>query len=205
MCKSGKPHRRAGSSPRNRHKTNFHHPVSYYYDRRISSKADDRVCGEGCSLHTRSIRRPRHPNRTSLLSFSSAALAGGFLPLELRCACSCGEAITGSRFLAIAESKTKAELRTVRAPVLAGACPQCKLRPSVKEYSSCSCNFPSLMLLLHSHLICADVAQSVEQLIRNQQAAGSNPAISSNTKPLEIAGLQGVLFFAFAWNSLRSD
>ena len=39
----------------------------------------------------------------------------------------------GSRFLTSAESKTKAEFRTVRAPVLARACPQCKLRPSDKK------------------------------------------------------------------------
>ena len=33
--------------------------------------------------------------------------------------------------------------------------------------------------------MCANVAQSVEQLIRNQQVAGSIPAISSRIKNLE--------------------
>ncbi len=35
----------------------------------------------------------------------------------------------------------------------------------------------------------ADVAQSVEQLIRNQQVAGSSPAISSNKKRSPVGGL----------------
>ena len=36
-------------------------------------------------------------------------------------------------------------------------------------------------MILHNY-ICADVAQLVEQLIRNEQVTGSNPAIGSRSK-----------------------
>ena len=43
---------------------------------------------------------------------------------------------------------------------------------------------------------CADVAQLVEQLIRNEQVVGSNPIISSSEiKPSEVFG--GLFFWLF--------
>ncbi len=46
---------------------------------------------------------------------------------------------------------------------------------------------------LKFHPVFATVAQSVEQLIRNQQAAGSSPASSSNLKTLQFQHMQGFL------------
>ena len=56
-------------------------------------------------------------------------------------------------------------------------------------------------LIIYELLIfSATVAQLVEQLIRNQQVAGSSPASSSNPQSFVYQGLAG---FSFARNSVR--
>ena len=50
------------------------------------------------------------------------------------------------------------------------------------------------------------MAQSVEQLIRNQQVAGSSPATSSNpktSKVLKYQGFRGFSFFTFGEKSFQ--
>ena len=59
------------------------------------------------------------------------------------------------------------------------------------------------MIKLFNERALATVAQSVEQLIRNQQVAGSSPASSSKNKQLVFANC--LFFSSVLWTDLRVE